>query len=151
MTFDYQLRPATMEDKEFMMHLEKVNFKKFPEVMELFSEEHQKNQYDNYFKPKHVSIIEHDNRPIGAQSIIIRRKDIFIMYQYLLPEFQNKGIDESLIQIALQRAKKDKKPVLSCVFKEDTQGKSMCDILGFEIFAEDEIRWRVKWEPPIDA
>ena len=151
MTVDYQLRPATMEDREFMMHLEKVNFEKFPKVMELFSEEHQKNQYDNYFKPRHVSIIEYDNRPIGAQSLIVRRKNIFIMYQYLLPEFQNKGIDESLIQIALQRAKKEKKPVMSCVFKEDTQGKSMCDTLGFEIFAEDEIRWRVKWIPPIDA
>jgi ribosomal protein S18 acetylase RimI-like enzyme len=151
MTVDYQLRPATMEDREFMMQLEKVNFEIFPNLMEFFDEERQKYQYDNFFNPKHVSIIEYANRPIGAQSVIVRRKDIFIMYQYLLPEFQNKGIDESLIKIALQRAKKEKKPVMTCVFKEDTQGKDMCDTLGFEIFAEDEIRWRVKWIPPIDA
>lgn len=147
MIVDYQLRPATMEDREFMMHLEKVNFEKFPKVMELFDEERQKNHYENYFKPKYVSIIEYANHPIGAQSIIISRKDIFIVYQYLLPEFQNKGIDESLIQIALQQAKKEHKPVLSCMFKEDTQGMRVYNHLGFEIFAEDKIRWRVKWAP----
>lgn len=149
MSIDYQLRPATMEDKEFMMHLEKVNFEKFPKVMELFDEERQKNQYDNYFKPKHVCIIEYANRPIGAQSIIARRKNIFIVYQYLLPEFQNKGIYESLINIALQQAKKEQKPIMTCYFKEDTQCKSICHTLGFEPFAEDELRWRVKWNPPI--
>jgi hypothetical protein len=147
MTVDYQLRPATIEDKEFMMHLEKVNFRKYPKVMELFDEEHQKYHYDNYFKPKHVSIIEFANRPIGAQSVIIRKKKIFIVYQYLLPEFQDKGIDESLIQIALQKAKKEKKPVLTCFFKEDTQGMRMGDDFGFKIFAEDDLRWRVKWTP----
>ena len=42
MIIAYQLRPATMEDKEFMMHLEKVTFAQFPEVMEIFDEEHQK-------------------------------------------------------------------------------------------------------------
>ena len=62
----FLLRPATMEDREFMMHLEKVNFANFPTVMELFSEEHQKKIYENHFKPKHVNIIEYDNRPIGA-------------------------------------------------------------------------------------
>ena len=151
MTVKYQLRPATMEDKEFMMHLEKVNFEKFPTVMELFSEEHQKNQYENYFNPKHVSIIEYDNRPIGAQSIIVRKKNMFIVYMYLLPEFHNKGIDESLIKMALKQAKEEKKPLLSCVFKEDTQGKSYFDVLGFKSFAEDELRWRIKWEPPVSS
>ncbi|MFX1337989.1 MAG: GNAT family N-acetyltransferase [Promethearchaeota archaeon] len=147
MTFEYQLRPATMADKEFMMHLEKVNFQNYPKLMEQFDEEHQKYHYENYFKPKHVSIIEHANLPIGAQSLIVRRKNMFIVYLYLLPEFQNKGIDESLIKIALKRAKKEKKPVLTCMFKEDKQGMSMCHDLGFEIFAEDDLHWRVKWDP----
>jgi len=147
MTIDYQLRPATMEDKEFMMHLEKVNFQNYPKLMEQFDEAHQKHHYDNYFKPKHVWIIEYANRPIGAQSIIVRRKHMVIVYLYLLPEFQNKGIDESLIKIALERAKKEKKPVMTCMFKGDTQGISMCHKLGFETFAEDEVRWRVKWAP----
>ena len=66
---------------------------------------------------------------------------------YLLPEFQNKGIDETLIKIALKQAKKEKKPLISCVFKEDTQGKSNYDALGFKPFAEDDLRWRIKWDP----
>jgi ribosomal protein S18 acetylase RimI-like enzyme len=147
MTEKYQLRPATMEDREFMMHLEKVNFEKFPTVMELFSEEHQKNQYENFFKPKHVSIIEYENRPIGAQSVIVHKRNLFIIYLYLLPEFHNRGIDESLIKIALKQAMEEKKTVISCVFKEDTQGKNTYDALGFKSFAEDDLRWRVKWDP----
>ncbi len=144
---DYLLRPATMEDREFMKHLEKVNFEKFPKVMELFSEEHQKNHYENHFNPKYVYIIEYDNRPIGAQSVIVRRKNMFILFLYLLPEFQNKGIDETLIKVALKQAKEEKKPLISCVFQEDTQGKSLFDALGFEPFNEDDLRLRVKWNP----
>ena len=148
MTFPYQLRPATMGDKEFMMHLEKVVFARFPEIMELFDEKHQKNHYENFFRPKHVSIIEHANQPIGAVSIIVRRKNISIVYLYLLPEFQDMNIDAIFIKKVLKQAKKEQKPVMTCVFKEDTQGKRLCDSLGFEIFAEDELRWRVKWNPP---
>jgi hypothetical protein len=140
-----------MEDREFMMHLEKVNFAKFPTVMELFSEEHQKNQYENHFEPKRVNIIEYENRPIGAQSVIVRRKNMFIVYMYLLPEFHNKGIDESLIKMALNQAKEEKKPLISCVFKEDTLGKRNFEALGFKSFAEDNLRWRLKWEPPISS
>ena len=147
MTLPYQLRPATMGDKEFMMHLEKVVFARFPEITELFDEEHQKNHYENFFRPKHVSIIEHANQPIGAVSIIVRRKNISIVYLYLLPKFQNMNIDTFFIKKVLKQAKKEQKPVMTCVFKEDTQGKSLCDSLGFEIFAEDELRWRVRWNP----
>ena len=143
----FLLRPATMEDREFMMHLEKVNFEKFPTVRELFSEEHQKNHYENHFKPKNVSIIEYDNQPIGAQSIIVRRNNMFIVYLYLLPEFQNKGIEESFIENAIIQAEEERKALISCVFKEDTQGKSLFDALGFKPFNEDDLRIRVKWDP----
>ena len=68
MTLDYQLRPATMEDKEFLMHLERVNNENFPTVMKLFNEADQKHYYNTFFKPRNVRIIEYDNRPIGAQS-----------------------------------------------------------------------------------
>ena len=144
----YRLCKATIDDKEFMMRLEKKNFALYPEVMELFDEEQQKYHYEHFFRPKHVSIIEHAGHPIGAVSVIIRRKEIFIVYLYLLPEFQNKGIDEILIKTVIKRAKKERKPVMTWLFKEDTQGKSLCDSLGFEKFAEDEVRWRVKWNPP---
>lgn len=93
MSSAYQLRPATMDDRAFMMHLEKENFAQLPEVWELFDEAYQKHQYEHFFRPKHVSIIEHERQPIGAVSVITRRKDIFIMYLYLLPEFHDSGID----------------------------------------------------------
>jgi len=147
MTISYLLRPATFEDKEFMMGLEKTVFEQFPNVMELFDENRQKKQYETYFKPDYVFIIEYDSQQIGAASILFRRKDIFIMYLYVLPEFQDMGIDRTLIKRVLNRAKRELKPVLTCVFKDDIQAKKMCDGLGFEVFDEDNLRWRVKWMP----
>lgn len=143
----YQLRPASVEDKEFMMELEKETFKQLPELMEQFDEECQKEHYEHHFRPKYVCIIEYSNQPIGAVSILNRRKDISIVYLYILPSFQDKGIDRSLIKRVLTRAKKEVKTVMTCVFKGDAQAKKMCDNLGFEVFAEDNLRWRVKWIP----
>jgi ribosomal protein S18 acetylase RimI-like enzyme len=147
MSIPYQLRPASKEDIEFLMHLEKEAFKQFPKVMKRFDEHHQKEHYKHHFQPKYVCIIELAHQPIGAVSILTRRKDISIVYLYVLPEFQDKNIDKSLIKRVLTRAKEEVKTVMTCVFKGDTQAKNMCDSLGFEVFAEDELRWRVKWIP----
>lgn len=146
MKIPYQLRPATMEDRSFMMHLEKLTFAKYIEDIEQW-EEHQKKHYDKHFRPKYVSIIEYFNQPIGAVSVMVRRKEIYIVYLYILPEFQNKDIDESLIKNILNRAKQEHKSVITCMFKGETRTKRMCARLGFKVFAEDDLRWRVKWIP----
>ncbi len=148
MSSDYQLRPATMDDIAFMMRLEKENFAQLPEVWVLFDEARQKDQYEHFFRPNHVSIIEYKSHPIGAVSIITRRKDIFIVYLYLLPEFHDSGIDVSLIKEVLEQAKQEQKPVITCMFKAEQWEKSICNRLGFTIFNEYELRWRVKWNPP---
>ena len=93
----YHLRQASTKDIPFMIHLEKVVFAQFPEVMEHWDEQHQKEHYEHCFRPKYVSIIESEDHPIGAISIISRRKDISIVYLYLLPEFQEKDVDFSLV------------------------------------------------------
>lgn len=147
MNIPYQLRPATMEDKNFMMYLEKVNNSQFPEIMKKWDDKYQKKYYENHFKPEYVSIIQYANEPIGAVSIITRRKEIFIVYLYLLPKFQNKGINASLIKAVMEKAQIERKPLMTCMYKEDFQTKRMFDNLGFEVFAEDDMRWRVKWIP----
>jgi hypothetical protein len=136
-----------MDDRAFMMRLEKETFAQIPDIMELFDEDHQKRQYEQFFNPKYVCIIERDDVPIGAVCVIIRRKDISIVYLHALPDYYHLGIDVTLIKNTLQRAKRERKPVMTCVFKGDTRTKRICDYLGFEVFAEDNLRWRFKWEP----
>lgn len=147
MPFPYLLRPATLEDKEFMMNLEKIIFAQFPNVMEIFDEHHQREHYENYFKPKYVCIIEYGSRPIGAASILVRHRDISILYLYVLPEFQNLGINQALIKRVLTKAKRKLKPVLTCIFKGDILSMELCKGLGFVVIAEDNLRWRVRWTP----
>jgi hypothetical protein len=144
-----QLRPATIEDKEFMIRLVRAAVLKYWEKVPDWDESHIEEYYDNYFNPKHVLIIEYSDEPIGATSIVYRRKNICVVYLYLMPKFQDSDFKISLINRVLKRAKKEKKPVLTCVFKGDPQDKEICDLLGFEVFMEDEFRWRVKWTPPL--
>lgn len=147
MKIAYKLRPATMEDKDFMMYLEKLICAQYPEIMERWDEEYQKNHYEHHFRPKYVSIIQDINKPIGAVSIVSRRKDISIVYLYLLPEYQDKDIDTSLLKVVLKKAMKEHKAVMKCIFKGDTKAKKMYTRFGFELFAEDELRLHVKWIP----
>jgi hypothetical protein len=144
----YHLRQASTEDIPFMIHLEKVVFAQFPEVMEHWDEQHQKEHYEHCFRPKYVSIIESEDHPIGAISIISRRKDISIVYLYLLPEFQERDVDFSLIKEVLRKAKKEQKPVFTCMFRSEKRARMLlCSHLGFEIFSEDELRLRARWDP----
>jgi ribosomal protein S18 acetylase RimI-like enzyme len=147
MKITYQLRPANIEDKQFMMYLEKIICAQYPEIVERWDEEYQKNHYEHHFRPKYVSIIQYNENPIGAVSIVSRRKDISIVYIYLLPEFQDKEIDISLLKLVLKRAKKEHKAVMKCIFKGDNRAKKMYTQFGFELFAEDDLRWHVKWIP----
>ena len=147
MKITYQLRRANIEDKQFMMYLEKIICAQYPEIMESWDEEYQKNHYEHHFRPKYVSIIQYNENPIGAVSIVSRRKDISIVYIYLLPKFQDKEIDISLLKLVLKRAKKEHKAVMKCIFKGDNRAKKMYTQFGFELFAEDDLRWHVKWIP----
>ena len=147
MKITYQLRRANIEDKQFMMYLEKIICAQYPEIVERWDEEYQKNHYKHHFRPKYVSIIQYNENPIGAVSIVSRRKDISIVYIYLLPKFQDKEIDISLLKLVLKRAKKEHKAVMKCIFKGDNRAKKMYTQFGFELFAEDDLRWHVKWIP----
>ncbi len=152
MSIPFELRPATMYDKTFMMKLEKVTWDKYLELnpgtdIEL-DEELQKEHYEYHFRPKYVSIIEHKGAPIGAYSVLFKRKGIFIVYLYVLPEYNNGGIKELLIKEVQKRAKEERKPINTCVYKGVNMDKDVCVSLGFKQFREDGIKLRMKWEPP---
>lgn len=154
MSIPFELRPATMYDKNFMMHLEKVTWVKYlesdPDIdvdIPEWDDEWQKEYYEKYFRPKHVSIIEYKKTSIGAYSVIIKRSGIFIVYLYLLPEYEDSGIKEYLMKDILEKAKKEQKPVLTCVYKGDNIDKEVCISLGFKQFREDGIRQRMRWDP----
>lgn len=151
MKFSFKLRPATMEDKQFIMRLQRATVGEHWVKISNWSERTQKDYFDNYFRPKYVLIIQHSNRPIGAVSVIVRRKEIFIVYLYVLPAFQDKGIDEELVRNVLKRARREQKPVVTCIDKGETQIKNIYAHLGFHIFMEDKIRWRIRWVPPSQA
>ncbi len=153
MSIPFELRPATMYDKDFMMHLEKVTWVRYlesdPDIdVPEWDDDWQKEYYEKYFRPKHVSIIEHKGQPIGAYSAIIKRNGIYIVYLYLLPEYEDSGIKETLIKDILERAKEEHKQVMTCVYKGDDIDRELCVRLGFEVFREDGIRQRMKWVPP---
>lgn len=130
MHIPFDLRPATVYDKSFMMKLEKVTWTKYlelnPDTDIKLDEDHQKEYYETSFRPKYVSIIEHAGTPIGAYSVLFKRKKIFIVYLYILPEYNDGGIKEHLIKEVQKRSKEEQKPINTCVYKGDNIDKDMC-------------------------
>ena len=148
MKMAFQLRPATVEDKNFMIRLERITLARYIEKIMEWPLEYQINYYDTHFKPKHVSIILHNNQAIGALSILFRRRDIYFFYLYLLPQFQNKGIFTSIMEDIMKRAKKERKSIISSTFKENKVGKRLADRYGFQVIGEDSLRFYLKWTNP---
>ena len=124
MAITFELRPATIYDKEFMKRLENETWGKYAESdpdIEL-DEDRQKEHYEKDFRPKYVSIIEYSGHPVGAYSVLVKRKKIFIVYLYLLPEYQKTRTMKNLIGAVLKRAKEERKPVMTCVYRGGSGG-----------------------------
>ena len=139
----YSLRPATMDDFDFMFKLKKQNLKCYVENWE---DDFQKDKLRTNLEKhlEHKRIITLDNKDIGVYaSHITDNGDYYLNEINILKEYQNKGLGTLILTNKLEENQKQKRRTILQIFKTNP-AISLYKRLGFTIYSENEIQYQME-------
>jgi GNAT superfamily N-acetyltransferase len=113
----------------------------------------QREQYEARFPDAEYRVIEVDNQPAGRIWTGENEAEIRLLDIALLPEFQNRGIGNLLLQELIERAERAGKPLRHMVFMLNSDAHRFYERLGF-VMIEDLGAYRhmeFRSEPPAVA
>ena len=146
---EYVLRPATVDDFDFMFALKKVNFKQYVEKIWGWEDDFQKEwlRKDLSQQPIRKQIIVVDDNAAGVyEAQMADEGDCHINEISLLPEYQNKGIGTALLTAVLHENKQRGVKTMLQVFK-DNKAKQLYERLGFTVSGETKTHYQMELEP----
>lgn len=141
------LRPALKSDYDFLYSLHCLVLKEY--IMQTWSwdESWQRNYFDEHFTPEDREIIQWEDRPIGVLCVQERDAETFLANIALLPDFQRRGIGESLIRQVQRQAFSAGKPVTLHVLRVNP-ARRLYERLGFRVIRETPERFYMQADPP---
>lgn len=141
---EINLRQSTEEDFEFIFSLNKINMKKYVDVIRGWNEEYERADMKTKFIPGAHKIIQADRQDIGVILIQEEPDHFKLTHLELLPEFQNKGIGTKLIKEVLDNAKAKNKYVWLKVLKTNP-AIELYKKLGFVKIGEEELKYIMRF------
>ena len=106
----------------------------------------QREQYEARFPDAEYRVIEVDNQPAGRVWVGENEAEIRLLDIALLPEFQNRGIGNLLLQRLIERARRTGKPLRHMVFMLNSDAHRFYERLGF-VMIEDLGAYRhMEWK-----
>ncbi len=141
-----KLRPATLEDTEFLFHLLKATMREYVDQTWGWDEEWQQAYFQMRFDPTKNQIIVLDDQDIGVMSTEKRENEIFLSSIYILPEYQGQGIGTQLLKSLLAEAFGEGLPVTLRVLKVNP-ARRLYERLGFSVIRETETHYLMKVTP----
>lgn len=143
----YLLRQATDADYDFLYTLHVQAMRPYIEATWGWQEEWQQEYFALKFDPRKRQVIQINGRDAGTLVIEERQGDVYLALIELLPAFQNRGIGTAILTDLLRRAQVCHRPVALHVLKTNQPARLFYERLGFEIVAEEEIRYKMRWLP----
>lgn len=141
---EINLRPSTEEDFEFIFSLNKINMKKYVDIIRGWNEEYERADMKNKFMPGTHKIIQVDEQDVGTILIQEELGHFKLAHLELLPQFQNKGIGTKLIKEILDKAKTKNKYVWLKVLKTNP-AIELYKKLGFVKIGEEELKYIMRF------
>ncbi len=127
-TINYNLRPATNDDIEFIFQLRLKTMKPF------FKNTHGWNDTEEREKAadelNHAQIVMIDKKIIGVIKVIPKINELHIHQMQILPEFQKQGLGAALIRQIIIRSEKLHIPISLFVITS-SPAKRLYDRFGF--------------------
>lgn len=144
MTSDVSLRPAVVEDREFLFDVHKESMG--PYVEELFGPWDDSTQwefFDRWFRPEHTFIIRLGDEDVGVIAFEDRGDELYITRIEVHPDRQNLGVGTAVILRILEQATEAGKAVTLHVFAISL-ARSLYRRLGFSTMSEEDGRLFMK-------
>src|SRR3569833_3112187 len=101
---DYQLRPASEADFEFLFHLHEASMKSHVELTWGWDDSDQERRFRDRFDPARCRIVVQAGRDVGMIEFEDRGDRLWPNVIEILPEHQGKGLGTQIIRDLLNQA-----------------------------------------------
>ncbi len=138
MTPDRLLRQATPEDTEFAFLTMEKAFRIYLEPVFGWDDSVQREKHRERFSPERNRIIMDSGEDVGILRTYPDDQFQKLSQLFILPEYQGRGLGESVLKIVLQEARERDLPVRLMVLKNNPRAIQFYKRFGFETIDHDE-------------
>lgn len=143
----YILRPATAADYDYLYQLHRNTIRPYVEATWGWDEEEQQELWQNHFDPTGRQIIQlliaDTPTDIGTLELSYNVDNWYLDLIEIAPEYQNQGIGTTIISDLIRQAHAAGLPLTLSVLKANTPARRLYKRLGFQITAEDPVRFQM--------
>jgi ribosomal protein S18 acetylase RimI-like enzyme len=137
------LRSVTTDDYKFLYALNSKTMFDYVEATWGWDETWQQNYFKEHFQPEANQIIVLNFDDIGRIEIYYEANEVRISNIQILPEYQNKGIGNTVMLRIIQQAQQQKQCLTLQVLKVNP-ARRFYERLGFFVEGEDDTYFKMK-------
>lgn len=143
---DFELRPATDRDRDFLYALHRAAMRESVARTWGWDEAWQRAHFDARFDPRGVEVIRVGGRDVGAVQAEEREAELYVASLAVAPEAQGRGLGTAVVRALIARAEVRLVPVTLQVLKTNPGARRLYERLGFQTDGETTTHVRLRHE-----
>jgi ribosomal protein S18 acetylase RimI-like enzyme len=141
----YTLRPATVEDYDFLYDLHEASMRVYVHATWGWVDAFQREMFKKSFGDKPRSIVIIDGVANGVIGVQVRAEEVYVDLIELHPRVQRRGIGAALVRSVLEQAAARRLPAALRVLKVNVGARRLYQRLGFAIVGENETHYDMRY------
>ena len=140
-------RPAVPADREFLWELHRATFREPVEKTWGWDDDEQRRIFEDHVDVERTEILLLDDRPVGCLRVQDEEDAVFLEYIAITPTAQNQGLGTEIVHGVMERARARGVCARLRVLRAN-RARSLYERLGFQVVAEDEVRFYMETPDP---
>jgi GNAT superfamily N-acetyltransferase len=145
---EWRLRPASPEDRDFLLRLHHAAFRESVEALWGWDDAEQERIFDEHLaRPVKRQVIQVGGEDVGELSVEERADELSLASILILPAWQGRGIGGSVLDWVLAEAAAEGKPVTLRVLVTNPGARRLYESKGFHVTRTTETHVYMRAEP----
>lgn len=149
MTPAWTLSPATADDRDFIVEVNRLAMGPYLEATFGWDEAAQSAYFDESFDASGGEVIQVDDVEVGELLVDVRSDELVVVRLALLPRWQGRRIGSAIVRALIERARVLETPLVLQVFKSNPRAAQLYASLGFVRIGESETDVFMRLDPKL--
>ena len=149
MTPAWTLSPATADDRDFIVEVNRLAMGPYLEATFGWDEAAQNAYFDESFDASGGEVIQVDDVEVGELLVDVRSDELVVVRLALLPRWQGRGIGSAIVRALIERARVLETPLVLQVFKSNPRAAQLYESVGFVRIGESETDVFMRLDPKL--